>query len=147
MQRLALFFALLLAACGDEPEPPGPEPLFPSGFETSYAEVRNCRFSIEHDGVSIIVYASPGAAEAYREGRYPFAPGAVIVKKEHRDGSCTELSGYTVMKKTGTGSSAADWSWQRVGADRKVDTEAPAQRCIACHAGCTEGRDQTCTDP
>ena len=149
MRRAALFFFATLSfiACGDEPEPPGPQPLFPEGFETTYSAVRDCRFSIEHDGVTIIVYASPDAAEAYTNGQYPFAPGATIVKKEHRDGSCTELSGYTVMKKTGNGSTAADWSWQRVGADRKVDTEEPAQRCISCHAGCTEGRDQTCTDP
>jgi hypothetical protein len=109
--------------------------------------VRDCRFSVEHDGVSIVVLASPEAAPVYTAGSYPFPSGAIVVKKEYADSACTELVGYTAMKKTGTGSTAQDWTWQRTDAQRVVDPTASAQRCINCHLGCTQGRDLTCADP
>lgn len=146
MQR-SLALAVLCVACGGEEPPPGPVPFFPETVTTSYVEVRSCRFSVEHDGASIVIYASPESAAAYRDGRYPFTTGTVIVKVEHADSACSTLTGYAAMKKTGTGSTAADWQWQRVRPDRTVEATVSSEPCIRCHSGCTQGRDLTCADP
>jgi hypothetical protein len=141
----------LFSACGDDgptpPPPPGPAAQFPAGFEASYREVRNCRFSNEHDGVYIMVFASPDSADAYANRQYPLPVGSILVKREHRDSSCTDITGYTSMKKVGTASVASDWTWQRVDKDRVVLTDENLGRCVSCHTNCTNGRDFTCTDP
>jgi len=128
-----------LSACDSDE---GPSPLFPADFEASWVEVRDCRLSIEHDGRTIQVFANPLSAQAYVDGAYPLPDGAILVKKEHEDGFCEELDRFTVMEKV-----AGEWHWQRVGADRRVDTSVNRGHCVPCHAHCTDGRDLTCTDP
>ena len=148
---LQWLFPLFLLACGDkstESSSAG-EPFFPRDFSATYIQVRDCRFSIAHDGHNILVYASPGQADAYLNGVYPFAPGTVFVKVLHNDPSCEDLAGYVAMRKgeAGTAPDSDDWEWQEVDASRKVLGSGPLPSCIGCHKGCTEGRDFTCTDP
>lgn len=115
----------------------------------TWPEVRNCRFSIEHDGVNVIVYAAPEAEAAYTQGTYPFAEGTVIVKAEYDDTDCTELVELTAMRKLAPGTSpeGGDWEWQRVDASGKVLDSGALVRCASCHESCTNDRDMTCTDP
>ena len=104
--------------------------------------VRDCRFSIEHDGNSIAVYASPAAAGAYRSGVYPFADGTILVKPEYSDAACSDLVRTSAMRKTG-----GVWEWQRLDLERQVIAGDGPETCVRCHSGCTEGRDLACTDP
>jgi Cytochrome P460 len=145
----ALLVVFLVAACGSDDS--GPEPLFPADYRTTYQEVRNCRFSLDHDLMRIRILASPDALAPYNMRTTPFPTGAVVLKEQY-DGDDTSCSGpvlrYTVMVKTATGN-ALDWAWQELDGDRR-DTEEPIQRCIQCHAGCgqaPEGYDGTCAVP
>lgn len=146
-RRLVLLVFLVLAtACGGGEEL---EPFFDvAAVQGTWPEVRDCRFSIEHDAVNIIVYAAPEAEAAYTEGSYPFAEGTVIVKAEHDDSACTELIEYTAMRKLAPGASpeAGDWEWQRVDASGEVIESGALLRCAGCHQSCTD-RDFACTDP
>jgi hypothetical protein len=152
-----LLLALLpafLGGCSDDgggqPDAAGPPlPFFDVATVKTWPEVRNCRFSIEHDGVQIAVYASPAAATAYTEGTYPFAEGTVIVKAEHDDDACAELVGFTAMRKLapGTAPMNGDWEWQRVDPSGEVVESALIPVCVSCHSDCTNDRDFTCTDP
>jgi hypothetical protein len=125
------------------------EPFFPLNFRQTYTLVRDCRFSIEHDGHNILVYTNPEAASAYLTGTYPFQQGTVIVKELYRDPNCSDLFGYAAMRKSapGTAPQSGDWEWQNVGSDGKVQSGVQPSSCISCHLNCTEGRDLTCTDP
>ena len=131
------------------PASSGAERFFTAEFMKSYVQVRDCRLSIAHDGYFIVVYASPEAANAYKNGIYPFAPGTVIVKALYEDVECTKLAGYASMRKgeAGTAPASGDWEWQTVGGNGGVQASGQLQRCIGCHTACTEGRDFTCTDP
>ncbi|HET6481201.1 MAG TPA: cytochrome P460 family protein [Actinoplanes sp.] len=128
---------------------PPQQPFFDPATVKTWPEVRNCRFSIEHDGVQVQVFASPEAATAYTEGTYPLPEGAVIVKVEHDDSNCDEPLAYTAMRKLASGAAPAngDWEWQRVDADGEVQEWILMRDCVSCHSACTEGRDLTCTDP
>lgn len=144
------FLAISLAAPACSDDAPGEEPFFDVAEVTaSWPEVRDCRFSIEHDAVNIIVYASPGAETAYTEGTYPFPEGTVIVKAEHDDTFCDEVVELTAMRKLAAGSAPddGDWEWQQVDPSGKVLDSGSLPRCVSCHRSCTNGRDFTCTDP
>lgn len=149
---VALFF---LQACdGPEPPPPGPEPLFPADYASTYTEVRNCRKGGEHELNVIHVLASPSAAGPYTNRDQPFPEGAVLVKEEYdfSDTACEgPITRWTVMSRLAEGSSpdTLDWRWQTVDADRNV-VDQDAARCHACHADCTpdvDGYEGTCTVP
>jgi hypothetical protein len=117
--------------------------LFPSSFEATYTPVRDCRFSIDHGGASISVWASPEGAAAYQAGTYPLPANTVLVKKLHTDAACKDLDGFVAMKKDASNT----WIWQTL--DKKGSVTGPdsPRTCITCHNDCTEGRDSTCTDP
>lgn len=150
MCGLAAVSALaLLGACDSDPSPAPVEPFVDMAtVKSAFTEVRDCRLSIEHAAVQIQVFAAPGAAEAYTEGTYPFAPGTVIVKVEHDDLNCTELLGYTAMRRLEDGASpeGKDWEWQRLDAAGKVLESGAPSACVSCHTSCTNGRDMTCTN-
>ena len=139
----------LLAACGDEAEPA----LFPEDYAATYQEVRDCRFSLEHDLTRMRVLAAPDAMAMYQARTAPFPAGAVVIKPQYNstDMTCSEILYFTVMQKLEPGSSpdTLDWAWQKVGPDMKP-METDVQRCIACHTGCgkpPEGHDGTCAAP
>ena len=139
--RLSVVF--LLAACGSD----GASPLFPESYAASYVEVRNCRASADHDLHKIRIVADPIAMPIYTSRSGPFPDGAILVKEEFdfSDGNCSgEIVEWTVMKKV-----AGAWQFQRVNADRGVETENEA-RCINCHTACgraPDGHDGTCAVP
>lgn len=153
--RWVLFgVVLIVAACdadsseNDTDSGTGEISFVPSDFLTNYVEVRNCRFSIEHDSINIRVLTSSEHAAAFANGIYPFPDGTIIAKAEYDDINCTELLGVTAMRRLPTGSSpdTGDWEWQRLDADGNP-VSIDQKTCAACHMGCTEGRDMTCTDP
>jgi hypothetical protein len=143
---------LVLGACEDDPpDEPAPEPLVPADFADTYRLVRECRSSIDHELVNIEVLVNPGAEAAYVDGVYPFAPGTTLVKREFADAACSQLVGYTAMRRLEDGAAPehGDWAWQRLDADLAVIELEPMAiaQCVACHTSCTEGRDLACTDP
>src|SRR5688500_18488930 len=105
-RRWGVLLALLAAAACDDDVPAvdageeldaGPAPAFPADFEASSHEMRDCRFSHEPALRYIRVLVSDGAREPYAalsEDR-PYPVGALLVKLEYDDESCTELVEYT----------------------------------------------------
>lgn len=79
----------------------------------------------------------------------PFPDGAVIVKQEHADDTCTDVIGWTAMRReAGFDPENGDWHWQNVELDRSVSEDGRVQRCQSCHAGCgiaPDGHDGTCS--
>ena len=137
-----------LACSGKSTDAGVEEAFFPSRYQDTYIQVRNCRFSSAHDGHNILVYASPEQAGAYVDGIYPLAPGTVLVKVLHSDPGCEKLAGYVAMRKREDGTAdSGHWEWQELDAGKKVLESGRLPSCIGCHTGCTEGRDFTCTDP
>lgn len=153
---LAVLVLQVLSACGDDDgaPPDGAPPVFPAGYATTYQEVRNCRFSLEHDLVTMRVLASPDAFTAYTGRTEPFPTGAIVLKEQY-DGADTTCAGpiigITVMQKLDVGSSpdTLDWFWQET--DKKAEAIATdAKRCTQCHTACgkaPDGYDGTCTIP
>lgn len=130
--------AVGIAACGGTDE--GPEPAFPANYASTYAEVRNCRPSGDHDLNNVRVVADPAAFGPYSRRDAAFPVGAVVIKEEYDfgDSTCTgAVRQWTVMERLAEGSSPAtlDWRWQRVDAARKV-VEEDEPRCIGCHTVC-----------
>jgi sugar lactone lactonase YvrE len=127
----------------------GPESLLPADYLASYVEVRDCRFSLEHGGITIRVLASPGAAEAYQDEAETLPVGSIIVKEEYSDSDCSpsSLLRWRVMRKEAPGFDPehGDWHWQFVTPRREVVYDDKAT-CISCHLApdCTR-RDYMCT--
>lgn len=145
----------LLTGCPDD-EPPEPEPVVPALFAeswaTDYVEVRDCRRSGDHDLNYIRVLADATALATYQDRDQPFPEASVVLKPEYADEACTDLVGFTVMKKGAPGSApdAGDWAFQKVGADLVVDAQADLGRCTSCHLSCgvaPDGHDWTCAVP
>lgn len=146
---------LSLSGCPDDDKEqvdamPPQQPFFDPATVKTWPEVRNCRFSIEHNGVQIQVFASPGSEGAYTGGMYPLPEGTVIVKVEHDASDCdVQPLRYTAMRKLAPGAAPAsgDWEWQQVDENGEVQEWVIPQECVSCHTSCTNGRDLTCTDP
>lgn len=141
--KFATACGILFALCVACDDSPSESALFPSSFEATYTRVRDCRFSIDHGGASITVWASPEGAAAYLAGTYPLPANTVLVKKLHVDAACKDFDGFVAMKKD----TSSAWVWQTL--DKKGSVTGPdnPRSCITCHNDCTEGRDSTCTDP
>jgi hypothetical protein len=138
---IAVTFVALLAGCPPEPA----EPMFPADYEASYVEVRDCRRSPEHELAFIRILASPEAASTYQTRTGTFAEGAVVLKEEYVDDACTDLLGWTAMRREG-----GDWRWQEVASDRVVVEDGAIERCATCHARCVApdlGFEETCAEP
>lgn len=147
----AVVLVVLLASCsGDDGGAPPP---FPENYETTYFEVRDCRFSLDHDLMRIRVVAAPDTRDAYLT-QTPFPTGAMLIKEQFADTDTTcsgPIQRYTVMQKLAAGSSpdTLDWTWYQLDGKRKTES-VDDRRCIQCHTGCgkpPEGYDGTCTMP
>jgi hypothetical protein len=148
----------LWAACGGQPPapPPAPPSLLPADYPAGFVEVRDCRLSVEHGLVKIVIRTDAATAPIYQNGPYPFAAGTLVVKEEFAgDGQgCDQRVGTTLMRKEAAGYDPAhnDWHWQRLDAAGKVLLDGPGtgalSACGSCHAGngC-RGRDFTCAEP
>jgi hypothetical protein len=148
---LATLAASVLLACGgDDGEPP----IFPEDYAATYQEVRNCRFSLDHDLTRMRVLVSPDAVAIYQTRSAPFPTGAIVLKEQYdsQDMTCTgPLLHFTVMQKLDVGSSpeTLDWTWQQVSADHHTQA-TDIMRCTRCHTGCGKppvGHDGTCAMP
>lgn len=162
MTRAAPLVALALlglsSGCG--PDDPAVASLVPPDYLARFPEVRGCRMTFEHISSygagtgsisNIRVVASPEAVSAYRVAGRTLPVGAVVIKEEYADPTCSTVIGWTVMRKEPAGYDTAhgDWRWQRVRAsDRQVLEDGRVARCISCHsaADCT-ARDWQCTQP
>jgi hypothetical protein len=150
---VVLLAARALIACGDDGGD-GEPPVFPADYAATYQEVRNCRFSLEHDLTRMRILASPEALTPYRMRNAPFPTGAIVLKEQYdsADLDCTgRLLHFTVMQKLEPGSSpdTLDWTWQKVSADHKIMT-TDIKRCTNCHTNCgkpPEGYEGTCAVP
>jgi len=150
VSAVALAIAVCSVACGTESS--GDPPLYPLDYRKTYQEVRNCRFSIEHNSVRIRVLASPDAVGPYTTRSEPFPAGAVVLKEEfdEDDTTCAKmLRRVTVMRKlpVGTAPGDLDWEWQETD-ETHEPTGRPIRGCTTCHADCSMmGFDGTCTVP
>jgi hypothetical protein len=138
---VALFVALggvTVLGCPPSDTPPA----FPADYASQYVEVRDCRRSPEHDLAFIRVLASPDAAAIYEARSGTFPEGAVILKEEFADPGCTDLDGFAVMRREGSG-----WRWQSVTPERRVLEDGALPRCAGCHATCDMGFEDTCALP
>lgn len=125
-------------------------PIFPASYRNTFAEVRDCRFSVEHGGVAIRVLANPVAAGPYLRDENPLPVGSVVVKEEYVAADCkddSKLIRWRAMRKETPGfdSDDGDWHWQWVNRDRTVAFD-DKQTCIGCHlAPSCVARDYMCT--
>jgi hypothetical protein len=155
MKAAAFARAILtvLVACGGGEDPPQ-APVFPMDYATTFQEVRNCRFSLDHDLARIRILASPDAVQAYTDRVSAFPDGAIIVKEEYdeQDEACAgPFRSFTAMQKLtpGSGSDTLDWYWEESTGDFAV-VETDVKRCVNCHTDCgkpPEGYDGTCAVP
>ena len=159
LARLALVACTLsgAAACGAGDDTTdsgdGVTPVFPTDYAATYREVRNCRFSLEHDLMHVRVMASPEALTPYSGRVEAFPPGAVVLKEQYGedDTDCTgPIVTTTVMQKLAVGAlpSDLDWTWQEVTPAHHTLPTTP--RCVQCHKDCgkaPDGYDGTCEVP
>lgn len=150
---LPIFVTQLLLGCGDD----GVEPVIsivPPDYAATYQEVRDCRFSLDHDLTRMRVLAAPEALAFYTDRNAPFPVGAIVLKEQY-DSADTNCAGpilhYTVMQKlpTGTDPAGLDWLWQKADVDFHV-METDLKRCTSCHTNCGKppgGHDGTCAEP
>ena len=131
--------------------PEGPEPILPEDYRANFVEVRDCRFSFEHGGVSIRVLTDPASANLYQANASLLPVGSVVVKEEYSASDCgsSELVRWRVMRKEAPGYDPedGDWHWQMLTPRREV-AEDTKDTCISCHRqiDCTR-RDYMCTLP
>jgi hypothetical protein len=154
---LLLPLCATLLSCGPD-EPAAPTSLVPSGYATTFVEVRGCRMTSEHTATTpglvvshIRVLTNPEAAAPYRANAARLPVGSLVVKEEYADPSCSRLRAWTVMRKEPAGYDPPhnDWRWQRVRAvDQAVLVDGRVSSCISCHdtPACT-ARDWQCTVP
>jgi len=81
------------------------EPIFPANYRDTYPLVRDCRFSIEHGGPMIRVWANPLSAQPYLDEDNPLPVGSIfgVLKFELRRpnvSATTVANGYTVDEPT-----------------------------------------------
>lgn len=153
LARRALLVGALsgAAACGADDA--AVEPVFRADYAATYREVRNCRFSLEHDLMHVRVLASPEAFTPYSGRVEAFPPGAVVLKEQYGmdDTDCTgPIVTTTVMQKLDLGSMPTDldWTWQEVTPAHHALPTTP--KCVQCHKDCgkaPDGYDGTCEVP
>lgn len=143
-----LVVAAAFAACA-QVDNPNAEVVIPSDYKMSFAEVRNCRSSIDHDLAFVVVRVRSELAPDYNSGPYPFPQGTLVVKEQYSDSSCRNLSGYSVMRKEGAGyfPAGGDWQYYALDAYGGVVSNGKNARCANCHAMCGANRDRMCEDP
>jgi hypothetical protein len=148
--RVVLSLVALAAFAGcAQVDSPNAAVVLPADYKMSFVTVRSCRASIDHDLANVVVRVRADLVDRYNGGPYPFPPGALVVKEQYSDSGCQSLSGYTAMRKEGSGYFAAGGDWQYFSLDAygAVVTSGKTARCAACHAVCGAARDRMCTEP
>jgi hypothetical protein len=142
----------MLVACGSDTTDAGADPIFPADFASTFQEVRPCMRSGDHDLNHVRIVVNQTGHDAFVTRSGPFPEGTLIVKVEYADPTCSDLTGYTSMRRDAAGSSpeAGDWTWQRLDENRKVERTGNIPECVSCHATCgfpPDGHDWTCAIP
>jgi hypothetical protein len=145
---LALLSTIALHACA-QVDSPLPDAVVPSDYKMTFTQVRDCRASIDHGLVSVVVRVRSDLAAAYREGPYPMPEGALVVKEQYRDSQCQDLTGYTAMRKEKGGyfPAGGDWQWFTLDTYGTVLQKGKVGSCASCHTTCGAARDRLCTEP
>jgi hypothetical protein len=132
---------LALSACGDSFSYDAAS-YFPEDWQDTYTEQVGCKQSSTHGDDYVIVYTSPEATAAYTDRAQAMPEGAVILKEQFSDSSCSTLSAITSMRKLADGEDTAngDYGWQRVESDGTVAfSGAQPGNCSTCHSACPDG--------
>ena len=129
---LTLLAATLLPGCASELDDAA---FFPKTYASDYALITNCEKSSSHGGKYAKTFVTKDAEAPWKAKTYPFAESVVFVKVLHSDSKCSDVSGYSAMKKlaAGAGGAAGDWSWQSLDADGQVTGEGQLGGCTGCH--------------
>jgi hypothetical protein len=148
MRAAVIALVAVLPACA-QVDNPNPQMVLPTDYRTAFVQVRPCRNSIEHGLVNVVVRVRGELSAVYESGPYPFAQGSLVVKEEYRDSSCTDLTGYTVMRKEASGyfPAGGDWQWFTLDSLGTVLKDGKPVTCSHCHAMCTPSRDFMCAQP
>jgi hypothetical protein len=145
----------VVAACGGDDGTIPEMPVFGPDYTATYQEVRNCRFSLDHDLGYIRVLAAPDAVTTYTTRTGTFTTGAILLKEEY-DGDDTSCAGpiltFSVMQKLDdeTSPDTLDWTWQKVDKTASKVVTEDRKRCLSCHRDCgvpPEGYLNTCAVP
>lgn len=145
---LPVAFAAALFGC-DEPESDPADagvPVFADEWASTYVELRGCRLSIEHELEHIRVLADPATAAQFGacldaepgpDCDQPFSEGAVLLKAQYRDDDCTDLLGFTAVRRQADAPAAGGgWRWQAVEPDGAVTLDGAPPSCVGCHQTC-----------
>src|SRR5262245_35909346 len=160
-----LIAAVNAALTGCPPDPtatptmpiPSVTPIFPANYRSSFVEVRDCRFSIEHDSVSIRVLVNDIGADAYLNEDNPLPVGSIVIKEEYDAGTsgapdcsnAADLVRWRVMRKESPGFDQVDndWAWQWVDAPSRTVRFNDKTTCVGCHQReACKARDYMCTE-
>jgi hypothetical protein len=146
--RSGFLFVLVLAACA-EVDSPSPKMVLPSDYRTAFVPVRPCGPVNEHGLISVVVRVRNEQSSVYDNGPYPYPEGSLIVKEEYRDDQCTDLSGYTAMRKEAPGyfPAGGDWQWFRLDPYGVILQDGKQPACSQCHSSpkcASKMKDFTC---
>jgi hypothetical protein len=133
--RLLLGACVLATGCFQDSTPQHSD-FLPLDYQSAFPEVRTCRAITVHDSGYLRVLANPLAAEPYTIGSYPLPAGSVVVAEQHNDPGCGSLTGFRLMAKEAAGydSKAADWHWQVLDGNQRVQEDGRLSTCSSCHA-------------
>ena len=130
------------------------EVVAPEDFRATYEQLHECKQSAHPAADYVITWLSPDALpiwEAVQAGETDadFEVGAISVKSQYSDSSCSELTGYTLMEKVSTESDAprGGWKWQFTNEYGECSNCDAGDGCVSCHTGCTSGPSLFCTQP
>ena len=144
-----LFVAVVLSACA-EVDSPSPKMVLPGDYRTAFVPVRRCGPAVEHGLISVVVRVRAEQATLYDNGPFPYPAGSLVVKEEYRDSQCTDLTGYTVMRKEAAGyfPAGGDWQWFTLDSYGTVLKDGKQPSCSTCHATLCgpKNRDLTCLE-
>lgn len=142
--------ALALVCCGCfQDSTPQHSSFLPLDYQTNFRTVRTCRQISGHESNFERVLAWPVAsADDYTGGVYPLPDGSVVVAEQHGDPSCSSLNGYYLMakEKPGYDPSSADWHWQKLDINQRIEQDGKLTTCSSCHSKCATS-DYLCAPP
>jgi hypothetical protein len=139
--------ALLLGACFQDSTPQHSS-FLPLDYQSTFPTVRDCRLVAGHQNSYEKVLVNPTANEAYLAPSFPLPEGSVVVAEQHSEPSCGSLVGYLLMakQKPSYDSNAADWRWQKLDLNQRIEQDGKLQSCSSCHAKCLPA-DYVCSPP
>lgn len=126
--------AFLLSGCSSEEFSYDSASLFPENYQSTYtkSDKYNCTKSPTHGNDYVIVWYSPEIQAAYADDTMTPPDGAVALKEQFADESCSEMTSIKVLARDE--SSASKYKWQNVQQDGSVEFTQEENFCSSCHA-------------